>query len=86
LALFALAKSSLELQEHLISLEHFCSKVEMQVNTNKMKVIVFSSKRKQNHNQHKLYFEGSALEEVTYYKNLGIEFNKNLSWEGCIKK
>ena len=47
----------------------------MQVNTSKTKVVVFSSKRK--HNQHKFYFEGNTLEEVTDYKYLGIDFNKN---------
>jgi hypothetical protein len=54
------------------------------VNTSKMKVLDFSSKRK--HNKHKFYFEGNTLEEVVEYKYLIIEFNKKLSWEGCIKK
>jgi hypothetical protein len=82
--LILIAKSALGLKEHLISLEHFCSTVGMQVNTSKTKVVVFSSKRK--HNQHKFYFEGSTLEEVADYKYLGIDFNKNLSWEGCRRK
>jgi len=84
--LILIAKSALRLQEHLISLEHFCSTVGMQVNTSKTKVVVFSSKRKQKHNQHKFYFEGNTLDEVADYKYLGIDFNKNLSWEGCRKK
>ena len=46
--------------------------------------MVFSKKRK--HNQHKFYFEGNTLEEVADYKYLGIDFNKNLSWNGCRKK
>jgi hypothetical protein len=58
----------------------------MQVNTSKTKVVVFSSKRKQKHNQHKFYFEGNTLEKVADYKYLGIDFNKILSWEGCRKK
>jgi hypothetical protein len=82
--LILIAKSVLGLQEHLISLEHFCSILGMQVNTSKMKVVIFSSKRK--HNQHKFYFEGNTLEEVEDYKYLRIDFNKNLSWEGCRKK
>ena len=53
--LILIAKSALGLQEHLISLEHFCRTVGMQVNTSKTKVVVFSSKRK--HKQHKFYFE-----------------------------
>jgi hypothetical protein len=48
--LILIAKSAPRLQEHLISLEHFCSTVGMQVNTSKTKVVVFSSKRKQKHN------------------------------------
>jgi hypothetical protein len=52
--LILIAKFALGLQEHLILLEHFSRTVEMQVNTSKMKVVVFSSKRK--HNQHKFYF------------------------------
>jgi hypothetical protein len=56
----------------------------MQVNTSKTKVLIFSSKRK--HKQHKFYFEGNTLEEVEDYKYLGVDFNKNLSWEGCRKK
>jgi hypothetical protein len=82
--LILIAKASLGLQEHLIFLEHFCSTVGMQVNTIKMKVVVFSSKRK--HNQHEFYFEGNTLEEVADYKYLGIDFNKNLSWEIYKKK
>ena len=46
--------------------------------------MVFSKKRK--HNQHKFYFEGNILEEVAEYKYLGVDFNKNLSWNGCRKK
>ena len=56
----------------------------MQVNISKTKVVVFSKKRK--HNQHKFYFEGSILEEVANYKYLGIDFNRNLSWDVCRKK
>ena len=44
--LILIAKSSLGLQDHLISLEHFCRTVGMQVNTSKTKVVVFSRKRK----------------------------------------
>jgi hypothetical protein len=58
----------------------------MQINTRKMKVVFFSSKRKQKHNKHKFYFEGITVHEVADYKYLRIEFNKNLSWEGCRKK
>jgi hypothetical protein len=82
--LVLIAKFALGLQEHLISLEHFCSTMRMQVNTNKTKVVVFSSKRK--HNQHKFYFEGNTIEEAADYKYLIIDFNKNLSWECCRKK
>ena len=82
--LILIAKSALGLQEHLISLEHFCRTVAMQVNTSNTKVVVFSSKRK--HRQHKLYFEDNTLEVVEDYKYLGIDFNKNLSWEGYRKK
>jgi hypothetical protein len=69
--LILIAKSTLGLQEHLISLEHFCSTVGMQVNTSKTKVVVFSNKRKQKHNQHKFYFEGNTLDEVADCKYLG---------------
>ena len=72
--LILIAKSALGLQEHLISLEHFCRAVGMQVNTSKTKVLVFSSKRK--HNQHKFYFEGNTLVEVVDYKYLGIGLKK----------
>jgi hypothetical protein len=65
--LILIAKSAHGLQEHLISLEHFCSTVGMQVNTSKTKVVVFSSKRKQKNNQHKFYFEGNTLDEVADY-------------------
>jgi hypothetical protein len=82
--LILIAKSALGLEEHLISLEYFCSTVGMQVNTSKMKVVFFSRKIK--HNQHKFYLEGNTLEEVVDYKYLRIDFNKNLSWEGCRKK
>jgi hypothetical protein len=50
----------------------------------KNKVVVFFGKRK--HNQYRFYFERRTLEEVADYKYLGIDFNKNLSWEGCRKK
>jgi hypothetical protein len=82
--LILISKSSIGLQEHLISLELFCSIVGMQVNTSKTKVVIFSRKRK--HKQHKFYFEGNTLKEVTDYKYLRIDFNKNLIWEGCRKK
>jgi len=82
--LILIAKSALGLQEHLLSREHFCIRVGMQVNISKMKVVVFSNKGK--HNQHKFYFEGSVLEEFVDYKYLGIDFNENLSWDGCRKK
>ena len=74
--LILIAKSAFGLQEHLISPEHFCRTAGMQVNTSKMKVVVFSSKRK--HKQHKLYFEDNSLEEVADYKYLGIDFNFDL--------
>jgi hypothetical protein len=82
--LILIAKLALGFQEHLCSLEHFCRRVGMQVNISKMKVVVFSNKRK--HNQHKFYFEDNILEEVADYKYLGIDFNKNLSGDGCRKK
>ncbi|XP_059077995.1 uncharacterized protein LOC131876576 [Cryptomeria japonica] len=82
--LILLANSALGLQEHLFALEHFCNIVGMQVNISKTKIMVFSSRRKQE--QHKFYFEGSILEEVADYKYLGIDFNQSLSWEGCRKK
>jgi len=82
--LILIAKSALGLQEHLLSLEYFCRSVGMQVNINKTKVVVFSKKIK--HNQHKFYFEGNILEQVVDYKYLEIDFNKNLSWNGCRKK
>ena len=82
--LILIAMSALALQEHLISLEHFCRTLGMQVNTSRMKVVVFSSKRK--HKQHKFYFEENTLEVVEDYKYLGIDLNESLSWEGCKKK
>jgi hypothetical protein len=63
--LILIAKSALGLQEHLNSLERFCSTVGMQVNTSKTKVVIFSSKIK--HTQQKFYFEGNTLEEVADY-------------------
>ena len=72
--LILISKSVLGLQEHLLSLKHFCRRVGMQVNISKTKVVVFSKKRK--HNQLKFYFEGNILEEVADYKYLGIDFNK----------
>ncbi|XP_059066243.1 uncharacterized protein LOC131857578 [Cryptomeria japonica] len=82
--LILLANSARGLQKHLFALERFCNIVGMQVNISKTKIMVFSSRRKQE--QHKFYFEGSILEEVADYKYLGIHFNKSLSWEGCRKK
>ena len=58
--LILIAKSALGLHEHLLSLEHFCKIVGMQVNISKTKGVVFSNKKK--HNQHKFYFEGNILE------------------------
>ena len=72
--LILIAKSTLGLQEHLLSLEHFCRRVGMQVNISKTKVMVSSKKIK--HNQHKFYFEGNILEEVADYKYLGIDSTK----------
>ena len=43
--LILIAKSTLDLQEHLHSLEHFCRSVGMQVNISKTKVVVFSNKK-----------------------------------------
>jgi len=59
--LILIAKLALGLKEHLLSLEHFYRSVGMQVKISKMKLVVFSEKRK--HNQHKFYFEGNILEE-----------------------
>jgi hypothetical protein len=63
--LILIAKSSLGLQEQLIFLEHFCNTLGMKINTSKTKMVVLSSKRKQKHNQHKCYFQGNTLDEVT---------------------
>jgi hypothetical protein len=46
--LILIAKSAHGLQEHLCSLVHFCRRVGMQVNISKMKVVVFSNKKKYN--------------------------------------
>ena len=75
--LILISKSAFRLQEHLLSLQHFCRKVGMQVNISKIKTMIFSNKRE--HKQHKLYFEGNTLEEVVDYNYLKIDFNKNLS-------
>ncbi len=69
---------------HLYSLEHFCKAVEMQVNTNKTKIMIFSNKKKQN--QHTFFFEDIILEEVKEDKYLKIDFNNKLNWEHCRKK
>jgi len=44
--LILIAKFALGLQEHLLSLVHFCRRVGMQVNIDKTKVVVSSNKRK----------------------------------------
>lgn len=82
--LIMITKSALGLQEHLLSLKHFCRRVGMQVNISKTKVVVFYIQRK--HKKHKFYFEGNILEEATDYKYLGIDFNRNISWDGCRNK
>jgi len=48
--------------------------VGTQVNIRKMKVMVFSKKRK--HNQHKFHLGGNILEEVVDYKYLIIEIKE----------
>ena len=54
-----IAQTTKDLREHLETLESFCHKVVMQVNTRKTKVMVFSLRKKQQ--EVDFQFEGNTL-------------------------
>jgi len=69
-----LAETPEDLQASLNSLHEYCCKWDLQVNTDKTKVMVFR-KRGQLHSNEKWYYNGQLLETVNDFNYLGVVLN-----------
>ena len=70
-----LADSAQELQNALNTLNLYCDRKRLKINTSKTKVVVFT--RKRNKKYDKFTFGGKELEIVDQYTYLGVIFSKN---------
>ena len=77
------AESIHELQAALNGLSHYCKIWGLEVNVEKTKVLIFSKRKQQNH-LNNLQFNGKKVEIVQEYKYLGITFNYNGNFKGCL--
>lgn len=72
-----LAGSEAELQYKLRVLEEYCDRNELQVNTDKTKIIIFKAKGARAAKKKIIKYKGSALEEVSSFVYLGVPFASN---------
>lgn len=68
----------IQLQNDLTTLEEWCGKWQMQINTSKTKILNFSNKQSATVFN---YFFDAPIECVHTYKYLGVHFKSNISWE-----
>ena len=81
-ALFSTSPSSL--QSMLTDIENYCDKCQLKINTTKTKVMIFDKGRC--NTKHNFFLYNEKLENVKYFKYLGIYFSKNGSWLRSQKK
>ena len=78
-----LARCPSDLDKQLRLLKDFCSTMGMNVNTDKIKVMVIKSKKDTYAN---FMYDNNNLEEVYSYKYLGIDIHHKLNWNYSIEK
>lgn len=67
------------LQNDLVKIESWCGKWQMEINVQKTKSMVFSTKRVPTKSNYTLF--NNHIEQVMHYKYLGVFLSSNLSWE-----
>ena len=70
---FLLSSSANSLRKHLSSLQTFCHKWSLRINTEKTKICIFGN----NHDKLPFFWEGIPLERVSAYKYLGVWITSN---------
>ena len=79
-----LAENAADMQNSLKVFEEYCSKWKLSLNVDKTKIIIFSRKKLQKHNEFEIY--GSNIEIVDSYSYLGLLFNYNGKFTCARKK
>ena len=72
-----LSESSQQLQLALNAMSDYCKLWNLQVNTNKTKVIIFWKTKRGLRNMPNFHYEGTVLEIVDHFSYLGVQFSFN---------
>ena len=73
------------LQKQIDSISNFCKELNMKINIEKTKIIVFRNGGALK-NSEKWLLEGKRIEVVSFYKYLGVYFTPKLSWSLTVEK
>ena len=81
LVIFSTSKNSL--QSYLNSMAKYCAEWDMEINTEKTKIIIFGNYRKSVSEE--FTFKNNIIEIVQSYKYLGVTFQRNGDFNDCVK-
>ena len=73
------SETAIQLQHQIDCIEQFCNAVNMNINLDKTKIVVFSNGGDLRHYETWTY-NGRPIQSVPCYKYLGLYFKPNLSW------
>ena len=73
-----------QLENDILVLCEWMNENGLVVNTDKTKVMLFSSRRKKNPVKLQIKMDGKLIENVTKFKYLGVIVNQNLDWSSHV--
>ena len=80
----SVAETVNNLQQHIRHIENFCDAIDMSLNVDKSKVMVFRNGSRFR-TYEKWYHKNSMLDVVPCYKYLGVSFTWKLCWADMIE-
>ena len=83
--LSSFADTVCRLQKQIDSISNFCKELNMKINIEKTKIIVFRNGGTLK-NSEKWLLEGKRIDVVSFYKYLGVYFTPKLSWSLTVEK
>ena len=87
--LILLSETAEDIQSQLDKLNVFTTKVQVEVNVNKTKIMLFKKNKRQSKAKKKWYLGDNAISECYSYKYLGVTFKSNGSYNehiGMVKQ